>query len=70
MTVAPYAFTWNSVADGDYVITARATDNLGARTTLVASTVKLGGGGAKVYYIYCGQIDTAREIVDAAGAKV
>jgi hypothetical protein len=33
VTTAPYIFTWNSVAAGDYVLTAVATDNLGDSTT-------------------------------------
>jgi hypothetical protein len=38
-TTAPYGYTWNSVAAGDYTLTARATDNLGATTTSTASTI-------------------------------
>src|SRR5690606_26125216 len=30
---APYSFTWNNVASGNYAITARATDNSGVTTT-------------------------------------
>ena len=30
---APYSFTWNNVQPGEYVITAVATDNLGAQTS-------------------------------------
>jgi M6 family metalloprotease-like protein len=30
---APFAFTWNNVAAGNYAITAKATDNTGASTT-------------------------------------
>ena len=38
-TTAPYSFTWNGVAAGNYTLTARATDNLGATTTSTASTI-------------------------------
>jgi Domain of unknown function (DUF1929)/Bacterial Ig domain len=38
-TIAPYGYTWNSVAAGTYTLTARATDNLGATTTSTASTI-------------------------------
>ena len=50
--VAPYHFTWSNVAAGTYVISAKATDNLGASTlsapvtinvTKAAATVSLGG---------------------------
>ncbi len=32
-TTSPYSFTWTNVAEGKYVITAKATDNTGAVTT-------------------------------------
>ena len=32
-TTSPYSFTWTNVAEGKYVITAKATDNAGAVTT-------------------------------------
>ena len=31
-TTAPYSFTWNPVSAGNYTLTARATDNVGATT--------------------------------------
>ena len=40
---APYGFTWSSVPAGNYTLTARATDNLGAITTSVASRITVGG---------------------------
>ena len=42
-TSAPYSFSWGGVAAGGYTLTARATDNLGATTTSVASTITVGG---------------------------
>jgi chitinase len=32
-TTAPYSIAWNNVAAGNYTLTARATDNVGAATT-------------------------------------
>jgi Big-like domain-containing protein len=32
-TTAPFSFTWNTVASGSYLLTAKATDNRGAFTT-------------------------------------
>jgi hypothetical protein len=32
-TAAPYSFTWNNVAEGNYSLTVIATDNLNAKTT-------------------------------------
>jgi hypothetical protein len=38
-TSAPYGFSWTGVGAGTYTLTARATDNLGARTTSTAATI-------------------------------
>ena len=38
-TTAPYSFDWTPAAQGDYVITAKAVDNLGVGTTSAAITV-------------------------------
>jgi hypothetical protein len=41
-TVAPYAFTWPALATGSYTLTARATDNLGARKTSASASITVG----------------------------
>lgn len=38
-TTSPYTFAWTNVAEGKYVITAKATDNAGAVTTSSAVNV-------------------------------
>lgn len=38
-TSSPYSFTWAGIPLGTYVLTARATDNLGATATSVARTL-------------------------------
>jgi RHS repeat-associated protein len=38
-TTAPFSYTWSNVALGTYIITAKATDNLGGVTTSNASTI-------------------------------
>jgi hypothetical protein len=38
-TTAPYTFTWNGVAAGNYTLTARATDDLGFVTTSTPATI-------------------------------
>jgi len=38
-TSSPYSFAWASIPIGTYVLTARATDNLGTTTTSVARTL-------------------------------
>lgn len=42
-TVSPYTFTWNSVAAGNYLLTAKATDNRGATTKSAAISVTVLG---------------------------
>jgi RHS repeat-associated protein len=39
LTTAPYTYSWTNVLGGSYSLTARATDNTGARTTSAAVTV-------------------------------
>lgn len=41
-TSSPFTFTWNGVAEGVYVITAKATDNAGSTTTSAAATITVG----------------------------
>uniref|UniRef100_UPI000687FCC2 glycosyl hydrolase family 8 n=1 Tax=Cytophaga aurantiaca TaxID=29530 RepID=UPI000687FCC2 len=41
-TTSPYTYTWSSVAEGTYVITAVATDNSGNKTTSTAATITVG----------------------------
>jgi len=39
---APYSFDWQNVTDGDYTITARATDNDGAVKTSLSTIIRVG----------------------------
>jgi RHS repeat-associated protein len=70
----PYSYAWNGVAAGTYTLTAQAVDNLGATTVSSASMVTVAAapvqGASQVFYIYSDQINTAREIADAADVKV
>jgi hypothetical protein len=43
-TTAPYNFTWSAVPAGNYTVTARATDNLGASTTSSPATITVSSG--------------------------
>jgi RHS repeat-associated protein len=70
VTQAPFAYTWSNVAAGSYSLTARATDNLGSATTTQPSVVTVGAGGPQLYYVYADQVNTAREITNAAGVLV
>jgi len=38
-TTSPYSYTWNNVAEGNYILTAAATDNDGAVTTSSAVSI-------------------------------
>lgn len=73
-TQAPYTLTWNAVAAGTYAITAVATDDLGLAATSAVSNVTVSAaptsGTSQVFYIHSDQINTAREISNAAGVKV
>jgi hypothetical protein len=41
-TTSPYSYAWTNVPPGTYVLTARATDNLGAITTSAPRTLTVG----------------------------
>ena len=45
-TNSPYSLVWNNVTAGNYLITARATDNIGSATTSSARTVRVINGEA------------------------
>jgi chitodextrinase len=38
---APFSFSWTNVSPGSYILTAKATDNLGLSSTTVATTVSV-----------------------------
>jgi hypothetical protein len=48
ITVAPYTYSWTSVAAGTYTITAKATDNGGAVTTSAIQMVTVNAPAANV----------------------
>jgi hypothetical protein len=43
-TTSPYTFTWNDVLSGNYTLTARVSDNLGANTTSRPVNITVSGG--------------------------
>jgi hypothetical protein len=49
-TTSPYSFSWNSVAAGNYAITAKATDNLGVATTSPAVHVTVNDSSLVGYW--------------------
>ncbi|HVI49033.1 MAG TPA: Ig-like domain-containing protein [Chitinophaga sp.] len=45
VSAPPYSYTWSNVATGNYVLTAKATDNQGSSTTSAAVNIKVSNGG-------------------------
>src|SRR5207245_7423153 len=45
-TNAPYTIGWTNVSAGNYLLTARATDNIGNTTTSAARTIRVINGEA------------------------
>ena len=45
-TTAPFTYTWNGLGAGTYSLTARATDDLGAVTTSLTSTISVASNTA------------------------
>lgn len=70
VTQAPFTFVWTNVAAGTYAVTARATDNLGSATTSVPTQVAVAAAAGQAYYVYSDQVNTVREITNAAGTVV
>ncbi|MEJ7805315.1 MAG: Ig-like domain-containing protein, partial [Telluria sp.] len=74
VTQAPYSYAWTGVAAGAYELSAKAFDNLGlaavSAPTSVTVTAPPSTGTSQVFFIYSDQINTAREITNAAGVKV
>jgi RHS repeat-associated protein len=75
-TGSPYSVTWSNVAAGNYVITARATDNVGGMTTSAQVNIVVSSPGSPVpadgltsvsYETGTNQINTAGWEYDAAG---
>jgi hypothetical protein len=68
-TTAPYSFTWNNVTDGNYILTAKATDDEGAVTTssAVSITVNVTTGCTCIAGCDSRTIITADFVKDGAG---
>jgi hypothetical protein len=61
---SPYGFVWNNVLAGNYTLTARATDNLGAVGNSAAINVNVAGGGASTAFVTSYVQSTARNDFD------
>ena len=71
-TGSGYTATWSNVAPGTYQLTAKATDNNGARVTTTPVTVTVNATAATIYYIHPDHLGTPRAITtsDTANTKV
>jgi RHS repeat-associated protein len=69
-TASPYSFTWTSVPQGSYVLTAVTTDDLGASTTSASVSITVNPAVAQAYYIHADHLNTPRLIADSSGTTV
>jgi RHS repeat-associated protein len=71
-TTAPYTVSWNNVSSGNYQLTAKAMDNVGASSTssVVNITVSAPPATAQISWIVADQLGTPRMIVDQTGSLV
>ena len=71
-TGSGYTTTWSNIAPGTYQLTAKATDNNGARVTTAPVTVTVNATAAMIYYIHPDHLGTPRAITtsDTANTKV
>lgn len=69
-TANPYTVSWSNVPPGNYSLTAKATDNLGASTisTPVTITVSQPATSADIRWLVSDQLGTPRMIVDQSGS--
>jgi RHS repeat-associated protein len=70
LSSAPYSFTWTGVPQGAYVLTAKATDNLGATTTSAPVNITVNPGVAQLYFIHADHLNTPRLVANQSGQTV
>lgn len=73
LTSHPYSFTWTAVPQGNYSLTARATDDHGATATSGAMAITVAPpapAASALYFIHVDHLNTPRLVADAAGTTV
>lgn len=58
LSAAPYTYNWTDVPAGDYVLTAKATDDRGATTTSAPVNITVGAAVGQLYFIQADHLNT------------
>ena len=66
----PYTASWNNVGQGSYLITAVATDAIGAQATSASATLTVTSAQASLYFIHADHLGTPRLVTDSANQVV
>ena len=69
-TAAPYGAAWNNVPAGNYILTAKATDDLGATRSSTAVSITVTGGGPTILYLHGDHLGTPRVATNEASIVV
>jgi RHS repeat-associated protein len=69
-TAGPFSFNVSGLANGTYVLTAKAVDQLNAETVSAPITVTVGAAPLKLYFIDTDHLNTPRLVADATGTTV
>jgi RHS repeat-associated protein len=69
-TSPPYSIVWTDVPQGDFALTAKATDNLGISSISAPISISVRFGEPKMYFIHTDHLNTPRLIADASGTTV
>ncbi len=64
-SLAPFSFIWSGVPQGTYVLTARATDDLGATAASTSVNITINSALAQLYFIHVDHLNTPRLVTDA-----
>jgi RHS repeat-associated protein len=63
-TSPPYSIVWTDVPQGDFALTAKATDNLGISSISAPISISVRAAELKAYFIHTDHNDTPRRIYD------
>ena len=69
-SAGPFSFNVSGLANGTYVLTAKAVDQLNAETISAPITVTVGAAPLKAYFIHTDHLGTPRLIADSTGTTV